>query len=79
MDSAGYGLHDGRVNVPPLPVEGELHGSAGKLNELPRSKLFGTLGFWDESPGDAGADGARVVRRGGTGDGGALYKGLLGF
>ena len=79
VDSAGYGLHDGRVDVPPLPVEGELHGSAGKLKELPRSELFSTLGFGDEPPGDAGADGTRVVRRGGNVDGGALYKGLFGF
>ena len=77
MDAAGYGFHDGRVDVPALPVEGEFYGGCGELHEVPACELFGALRFGNETPGDTGADGARIVRGGGNVDGGALGEGFF--
>ena len=63
VDAAGYGLHDGRVDVPALPVEGKFYGGCGELHEVPAFELFGALGLRNETPGNTGADGARIVRR----------------
>ena len=63
VDAAGYGLHNGRVDIPALPVEGEFYRGCGELHEVPAFELFGALRLRNETPGNTGADGSRIVRR----------------